>query len=145
MPHAHHSVTIARPVEAVFAFVTDGEKCLQWRSGVLDITRASGDGGVGTTYRQGVNGPMGRRIAADYEITVHEPNRVIEFQTVAGPVRPHGRYEFAEDDGRTRLTLSLDAELSGLKNLFLGSSVSKTMAFEVKALDDLKRVVESGA
>jgi len=30
MPEARHAVTIQRPVEAVFAFVLDGEKSRQW-------------------------------------------------------------------------------------------------------------------
>lgn len=63
MPRATYSVTIHRPASAVFAFVADGEKCLQWRSGVLDSKRLSGEG-VGTMDSQGVKGPMGRRIAA---------------------------------------------------------------------------------
>jgi uncharacterized protein YndB with AHSA1/START domain len=145
MPQAQGSVTIARPVDAVFAYLTAGEKCPQWRSGVLDIKRISGDGGVGTRYAQGVKGPMGRRIAADYEVTAYEPNRRIEFQAVAGPARPHGRYDLAADDGGTRLTFSLDAQLSGWKKLLMGSAVQRTMDLEVKALDQLKRVLEAQA
>jgi uncharacterized protein YndB with AHSA1/START domain len=145
MPQAQGSVTIARPVDAVFAYLTDGEKCPQWRSGVLDIKRIAGDGGVGTRYAQGVKGPMGRRIAADYEITAYEPNRRIEFQAVAGPARPHGRYDLSPDDGGTRLTFSLDAQLGGLKKLLMGSAVQRTMDLEVKALDQLKRVLEAQA
>ena len=83
MPQAQHSVTIRTPVEVVFAFVADGEKCPEWRPGVIDIKRVSGDG-VGTRYAQAVKGPMGRRIAADFEITVFEPNQRLEFRTVAG-------------------------------------------------------------
>ena len=86
---------------------------------------------------------MGRRIAADYEITAFEPNRRIEFQAVAGPVRPHGRYDFDAVDGGTRLTFSLDARLAGLRKLLMGSAVQKTMDTEVKTLDNLKRVLES--
>lgn len=142
MAHATHSVTIDRPVDAVFAYVADGEKCPEWRPGVLDIRRTAGDG-VGATYAQGVKGPMGRRIAADYEITQFEPGRRIEFQTVAGPVRPHGRYDFEAAGTGTRLTFSLDAELGGLRKLLMGSAVQKTMDTEVKALDGLKRVLES--
>jgi uncharacterized protein YndB with AHSA1/START domain len=145
MPQAERSVTIARPVDAVFAYLADGEKCPQWRSGVLDIKRISGDGGLGTRYRQGVKGPMGRRIAADYEVTTFEPNRRIEFQAVAGPARPHGRYDLAPDDGGTRLTFSLDAELNGLRKLLMGAAVQRTMDAEVKALDQLKRVLEASA
>ena len=142
MPRATSSVTITRPVETVFAFVADGEKCTQWRPGVIDIKRDSGEG-VGTRYTQGVQGPMGRRVAADYEVTLYEPSRRLEFQTTAGPVRPHGRYDLEAVDGGTRLTFTLDAELSGLRKLLMGSMVQKTMDSEVRALEELKRVLES--
>lgn len=141
MPTATHSVRIARPVEDVFAFIADGEQCPKWRAGVLDIKRVSGDG-VGARYAQGVRGPMGRRVAADYEVTVFEPGRRIEFQTTGGPVRPHGRYDFEELDGGTRLTFTLDAELGGLRKLVMGSMVSGTMTTEVASLDNVKRILE---
>jgi carbon monoxide dehydrogenase subunit G len=142
MPQAQHTVTVRRPVEAVFDFVTDGENCPQWRPGVLDIKRVSGDG-VGTVYRQGVRGPMGRRIAADYRVTTLEPNRVLTFETIAGPVRPRGRYEFEPQEGATRLTFSLEAEVRGLTKLLMGSMVSRTMASEVMTLENLKRILEA--
>ena len=143
MPQAQRTVTINRPVDAVFAYVADGEKCPQWRPGVLDIKRVSGDGGVGTRYAQGVSGPMGRRIAADFEITKSEPNRLIEFQTVTGPARPHGRYDFESVDGGTRLSFALDATLTGISKLLMGSMVQKTMESEVATLDKLKQVLEA--
>jgi uncharacterized membrane protein len=142
MAQASYSVTIGKPVEEVFAFVADGEKCPQWRPGVLDIKRVSGDG-VGTRYAQGVKGPMNRRIAADYEITVFEPNRRLEFQTVTGPARPHGRYDFERVEGGTRIAFALDAELTGFRKLLMGGMVQKTMDSEVHTLDNLKRVLET--
>lgn len=141
MPEAIYAVTIRRPPAAVFAFLADGEKCSQWRPGVLDIQQVSGDG-VGTRYTQGVSGPMGRRIAADYEITVFIPNRRLDFQAIAGPARPHGRYDLEAIDSGTRLTLSLNARLGTLKKLLIGSAIQKTMEAEVRALDNLKRVLE---
>jgi uncharacterized protein YndB with AHSA1/START domain len=66
---AENTITINRPVPDVFSFVADGTTAPKWRPGVLDVTRESGDGGVGSVYRQGVEGPMGRRIPADYEVT----------------------------------------------------------------------------
>ena len=145
MPQAQRSVTIARPVDAVFAYLADGELAPQWRSGVLDIKRRSGDGGVGTQYTQGVKGPMGRRIAADYEVTAYEPNQRIEFQTIAGPARPHGRYDLTAADGGTRVSFSLDAELGGVRKLLMGSAVQRTMDHEVQAIDRLKSVLEASA
>jgi carbon monoxide dehydrogenase subunit G len=142
MPSAKYAVTINRPPSDVFAFVADGEKCPQWRPGVLDIKRLSGDG-VGARYSQGVKGPMGRRIAADYEVTVFEPDRHLEFQTTTGPARPHGRYDLEPVDGGTRLTFSLDAQLTGVSKLLMGSAVQKTMDSEVRTLDNLKRILET--
>jgi carbon monoxide dehydrogenase subunit G len=141
MAQAKHFVDIDRSVEIVFAFIADGEKCPQWRSGILDIKRVSSEG-VGATYVQGVSGPMGRRVSADYEVTVFEPNRRIEFQTTAGPVRPHGRYDFEAVAGGTRLTFSLDVEVKGLKRMLMGSMVEKTMVDEVRALDKVKLILE---
>jgi len=86
---------------------------------------------------------MGRRVAADYEITVYEPNRRIEFQTTAGPVRPHGRYDFEPLAQGTRLTFWLDAEVKGLSKLLMGSMVQKTMVGEVRALDKVKQILEA--
>jgi carbon monoxide dehydrogenase subunit G len=141
MAEATHFVEIATPIETVFAFIADGENCPRWRSGILDIKRVSGEG-VGATYAQGVSGPMGRRVSADYQVTVFEPNRRIEFQTTTGPVRPHGRYDFEAVAGGTRLTFSLDAEVKGIKKLLMGSMVQKTMVGEVHALDNVKRILE---
>jgi carbon monoxide dehydrogenase subunit G len=145
MPSAQHTVTIKRPPDDVFAYVLDGEKCPEWRPGVTDIKRISGDGGVGTVYGQGVRGPMGRRVAADYRVTVCQPNRVLEFQTVAGPVRPHGRFEIAPEGDGTRLTLSLDADVNGIFALFMGRTVQRTMDNDVHAIERMKANLEGMA
>jgi uncharacterized membrane protein len=142
MPEAQHTVTIQLPVEAVFAYVLDGENGPAWRPGVIDIKRVSGEG-AGAIYRQGVRGPMGRRVDADYTITHTEPNRLIEFQTIAGPVRPRGRYTLESLGDATRLTFHLEAELGGLRGLLLGSAVARTMKAEVATLDRLKDLLES--
>ena len=143
MPEAQESMTIARPVDAVFAYLTDGEKCPQWRSGVLDIKRVSGDGGVGTRYAQGVKGPMGRRIAADYEVTAFEPSRRLAFKAIAGPVRPTGEYTFQEAPEGTEVRFSLEEPLSGWKRFIFGRPVQQTMDAAMKALDGLKELLEA--
>jgi uncharacterized membrane protein len=136
MPAATNKTTIARPVEEVFAFVADGENAMRWRPGVLDVKHVSGTG-IGATYRQGVKGPGGRRIDADYMITAFEPNRRIAFQATAGPVRPKGEYLFEDLGGSTRVTMSLSAELSGWKKLVMGGAVQKTMDAEVKTIESI--------
>ena len=142
MPSAQGSVSIDRPVSDVFAFVADGENAKQWRPGVLDVARVSGEG-LGAVYRQGVKWPGGRRIAADYEVTAFEPNERIAFRAIAGPVRPSGEYRFAADGTRTTVTFSLDAALSGWKALLMSRAVQSTMLSEVGTLGGLKRILEA--
>lgn len=139
---AKHSATINRPLGEVFAFVADGENARQWRPGVLDVARQSGEG-LGAIYRQGVKGPAGRRVAADYEVTAFEPDRRIAFRAIAGPVRPTGEYQFAPAGDGTTVSLALDATLTGWKSLLMGRAVQSTMLAEVRNLDTLKQILES--
>ncbi len=141
MPSASRTVTIARPPAEVFAFVSDGTTATQWRAGVTDVALESGSG-LGARYRQGVKGPGGRRIAADYEITAWDPDRRLAFAATAGPVRPTGDYRLESVDGGTRLTFSLDAKVGGLKGLLMGGAVQSSMDAEMAALDRLKAVLE---
>jgi uncharacterized protein YndB with AHSA1/START domain len=142
MPSAENEIVIDRPVPEVYAFLADAENDPQWRPGVLELRRASGEG-VGAVYRQVVKGPMGRSIDADIETTELVPDELIAFRTRTGPVRPTGRYELSSADGGTRVRFRLDAELSGAKKLLMGRMVEKTMRSEVGALDNLKRVIET--
>lgn len=141
MPAAERTIRIARPVEDVFDFVSDGLNGPRWRSGVLDVALQSGSG-AGAVYRQGVRGPGGRRIAADYAVTAFEPARLLAFRAIAGPVRPEGSYTFAADGEGTLLTFSLHVDLSGWKRLLMGGAVQSTMDAEMAALDRLQAVLE---
>lgn len=143
MPKARHvqeSVTIQRSSETVFAFLADLENDKKWRPSVLEMARVSGDG-VGARYRQVIRGPRGRRIPADIEITELQPDRLIGFRTLAGPVRPEGRYELTPSGAGTSVKFSLRAELSGPQRL-LSRPVGKAMQSEVGALANLRRVLE---
>jgi uncharacterized protein YndB with AHSA1/START domain len=145
MPSAKRSITINRPIEDVFAYVAKGENGLKWRSGVLDLKHDSGEG-VGATYRQRVKGPMGRRIAADYEVTAYEPPSHMAFKAIAGPVRPTGEYRLEKaGDGKTKVAFSLEAQLGFLKRLLMGRAVQKSMDAEMRALDKLKKVLEAAS
>jgi uncharacterized membrane protein len=141
VPSGQGSVVINRPLEEVFSFVADGETAMKWRPGVLDVKHLSGEG-VGAVYRQGVKGPGGRRIAADYEVTALEPNRRIAFKAIAGPVRPSGEYRFEASDGGTKVSFALNAELGGWKKLLMGRAVQSTMDAEMATLENLKRLLE---
>ena len=141
MPAAQHTVVIDRPVDEVFAFFTDPSNELQWRQHVKEIA-PEGPIAVGSRIHQVVKGPGGRGIPADVEVTAYEtPNRYA-FRVVAGPVRPVGEFRFAADGEGTSVSLSLSADLTGIKKLLMSRSVQRAMDGEVRALDRAKAVLE---
>ena len=142
MPSARHQVEIRRPAGEVFAFIADGLNGPKWRPGITDIALVSGSG-LGAIYKQGVKGPGGRRVDADYRITTYEPNTRLAFEAIAGPVRPKGEYVLEQVDDGTRLSFALEAELAGIKKLLMGGAVQKTMDTEVQATERLKSLLES--
>jgi hypothetical protein len=141
MPSAARSLLITRRIDAVFAFFTNHDNDPTWRPVVKEI-RAAGPPAVGARISQTLK-VGGRTVPADIEITDYQPNEYYGFKVVAGPVRPEGTFQFAEVPGGTEVTLSLRAELGGLKKLFMSGAVQKSMEAEVAGLDRAKAVLES--
>lgn len=134
---------IARPIGEVFAFFTDPANDPKWRSHVKSIS-ADQPSAVGVRIHQVVTGPGGRGIPADIEITGYEPDTRYAFDVVAGPVRPRGELTFAPAaNGGTEVTMSLRADLDGVKRVLMGRSVQKAMDGEVGGLERAKQLLES--
>lgn len=114
MLETSNTITIAHPVGDVFAFLANAENDRQWRGGVIEMTRTCGQG-VGTTYRQIVAGPGGRRIYADVEITEFVTDQRIAFRT-KGPVRPTRSSELRPGDDGTVVTFRLAAKLGASRS-----------------------------
>ena len=132
MPHAEHTVTVARPQTDVFDYLAEGAHNREWRAGVLEISRTSASDGQGATYRQILAGPGGRRIDGDYQVT-------------AGPARPAGVFELSENaDQSTRVRFSLDLHPAGLMKV-MTPMITRQMRREVAQLDNLKAILERTA
>lgn len=134
---------IRRPVSAVFAFFTDHDNDPQWRPVVQEI-RAEGPPAVGARVHQVIK-VGGRTVPADFEITEYDRNEAYAFRVVTGPVRPEGTFTFAEVPGGTEVSLTLRAEIGGLKKLFMSGAVQKSMDSEVANLDRAKQLLEARA
>jgi uncharacterized membrane protein len=142
MPSARRTIVINKPVDEVFAFFTDPTNELKWRTHVKEVS-TPGPVAVGTRIHQVVRGPGGRGIPADIEVTGYEPAKRYAFRVVAGPVRPVGEFRFAPDGDTTTVSLSLAADLSGMKKLLLSRPVQSSMNGEMRALDRARAVIES--
>jgi uncharacterized membrane protein len=145
MAHAEKSITIGRPVKAVYDFILDGTNGPLWRPSVTDVQlQPAKPLGPGAIFKQGLKGPGGRRIDGDYEIVEAIPNKSIRFQVIAGPARPEGWYTFESDGNATKVTFTLDFKPKGLAKLMDGM-IAGSMQEEVGMLSNLKRFLESHA
>ena len=142
MPSAERTIEIDRPPDQVFAFFTDPANDRAWRPHVKEIA-AQGPAGVGATIHQVVEGPGGRGIPADIEVTAYEPPARYAFRVIAGPARPIGEFRLSPSGAGTLVAFSLRAELGGLKGLLLGRPVQSSMNGEMAALDRAKSLIEA--
>lgn len=138
------SVTIARPVEEVFAYVTDPANIPLWRSDVLEVRGASGSVPSGSTFEELVNF-IGRK-SFTMRVIEYQPYSLEVIQAVSGPgVRPTQTFRFDAEGTGTRLDFSVDIRTYGLFRLMepmLPGMIRKTWA---RYLTGLKVIFEDGA
>ncbi|CAB4710536.1 MAG: polyketide cyclase [Actinobacteria bacterium] len=77
--HVERTFTVPRPIEAVFDYLSDFESTNDWDPGTVTTTRTSGDGGVGTTYRN-TSTFLGRTVELDYTTLTHDRPRELRFE-----------------------------------------------------------------
>ena len=112
-----HILVIARPVDEVFALVTNVEDNPRWQSGVLEVRKTSqGPLGVGSTGIE-VRKFLGRRIEFTFAVTEYEENRKFTFKTTSGPIPFEGTETFESVAGGTRVNLAFHFEVGGFFRL----------------------------
>ena len=142
MAFAEHEVLIRRDAMSVYTFLVDGLNRPLWRDGIRSIGLAAGAvGAKGAVYQQTLVSRSGRPVAGDFEITQARPGAEIQFQVIAGPVRPSGGYYLSTEQDGTRVRFALEFQPKGLKGL-MKSMIQRTMKAEVAQLERLKHVLE---
>lgn len=141
-----HAV-IDRPVQDVFAFVSDQTNEPKWHTDILEIRPApDSPSDLGSTWSLGSTWLMtvkfmGRK---DYlvEVTALEPNRRVEFTTRTGALKPTTNYLFESAAGGTRFTRHVDIPLQGvfriMKPLMRGMAQKRNARF----VENLKVLLE---
>ena len=141
------SIEIARPPEEVFAYLNDLSRNGEWQTQIV-TSRVETEGPTRVGTRVSEKRRMGNREQdSTYEITEHDPPRLIAFRSLEGPIRPIGKETLEPIDGgaRTRLTLELDFEAHGAGKMLLPLVRSQTKKQVPKDQQALKERLESGA
>ena len=146
MARVRETVEIDAPVEMVWAVVhEDFKNATKWTSS-LDHVDILTDGLTrkGTELRYTLTTPGGKQ-QLEVEHTTVTPGRTVAGRFIKGPIKGTWKYAYAEKDGGTRLTYSMDYEPNGLgARLFFGIIEKQVPNDLSKTLASLKKYVESG-
>jgi uncharacterized membrane protein len=133
-------ITINRPVEEVFAYVSDLQNGPQWQNGLLEVRRTTkGPLGIGTQYTS-VRKFMGRKLESGIEFVTYEPNKKIAFKSISGTSPFEQSFIFESTAEGTRLTTRLELQTSGLMGLaepLIASGVRREMDANFGDLKDM--------
>ena len=124
------SVETTAPPTAVFAYLSDFTTTEEWDPGTVRTTRASGDGGVGTTY-DNTSRFMGRETELTYEVVEHRPDTLFALRGENRSVIANDRMEITPLGEGSRVTYTADFEFKGV-----GRLVAPLLARPLKKLGD---------
>ena len=143
MTTINQSVTVNRPLEEVWDFISNFENTTRWSRGVLEARQTSDDPlGIGSTLQTVVKA-FGRRRTADYLVTEYEPNHGFAFQVTSGPMTSRARYSVEPAGAGTRLTASGEAEATGLYKLLAPILVRVVERHSQEDLANVKCILEA--
>ncbi len=142
MVDASDSIVIDRPVEEVFAYVTNVVNDPAWHTDVLEAQQTSaGPIGVGTVWHARFKPAMGIS-DGDMEVVTFEPNRLQVMKGDIGPMHPTLTYFLEPSDGGTTFTRHVQISVSGWMKI-MSPMMGMMLPKQNKGfLANLKRVLE---
>lgn len=99
--------------ERVFAYLSDFTTTTEWDPGTVTTERISGDGGVGTTYRN-VSKFLGRESMLTYTVTEHAPPTRFGLRGENATVVAHDTMEVHAAGAGTQVTYTADFRFKGV-------------------------------
>lgn len=135
-------ISIHRPINQVFSFVTSPDNNKQWQYGILDSSSAPGvTSGLGTFF-QSIGHFMGRRLTGTFEVTEFQANNKYGFRSISGPVRSKMLFTFEMAGVSTRILIRAEVESTGYFNTN-EQTIAKKMKRQFKDnLEKLKEIME---
>ena len=139
------SVRVARPIDEVFAFVSDARNRPSWDESVDSEELTSPEPiAVGSTVRTRMRS-MGRDYEIDWEIVEHEPPTRQRIESTSGPFSTTLVYELAGDGDGTSVRFSVTGRPTGFLRLIQPLIARTTQRNLDEGFARLKGVLEAGS
>jgi carbon monoxide dehydrogenase subunit G len=139
------TITVAKPLEAVFAYLCDFTTTTEWDPGTVRTIRDSGDGGIGTEYRNTTRF-LGRETQLTYVVQDLIPHGRIHLRGENATLVANDTMTFMPVRGGTKVTYTADFTFKGAIRLLapllrpairrLGNKAESGMRKALNALTD---------
>jgi uncharacterized protein YndB with AHSA1/START domain len=134
------STDIDRPLEEVFAWLTDPDRLPQWQSSAVEVRQQSdGPVGVGTRFKE-VRRMLGRRLESEVEVTVYEQPRRFAVRSQSGPVPFEADQTLEPTEAGTRVHFRGKGEPGGFFKLaepLVARAVERQFRSDFETLKDI--------
>jgi uncharacterized protein YndB with AHSA1/START domain len=136
-------VVITRPIAVVFDYLADFSRIGEYTSSFSEMTKTTqGPIGLGTRYHYKMK--RGGGVEGDLDVTEFERPRAIGWEgPFAGPLRPRGRYELEEVQGKTRVVGRFRPEFRGVMGLLSPLLMTMVRRQGKGQLDRAKQILEA--
>jgi carbon monoxide dehydrogenase subunit G len=135
-------ILIDRPVQDVFAFVSNLNNMPKWNAAVVSLQQVTpGPIGVGSKFKS-VGEMMGRRIEGEVQVTAYEPDSKTGIQMHAGPVQVNLTITFKTVGTGTKVSLNAQGNPGGLFKLAEPVMAGRVKSLMEENLARLKSVLE---
>jgi len=128
-------ITINKPVEEVFAYVTDPKTLQEWRIGLVEHRQISPNKSEKGAITAEIVNILGKKFKVLQEVTEFKENAVRKQKLKLGPITLNMFEEYKEKNGKTTLKVKGMAELKGIQQFFgaamlkrIGNQLSEELA-----------------
>jgi carbon monoxide dehydrogenase subunit G len=143
MPTIERTITVDTPLERVWAFLSDFTTTEQWDPPTVSTTLISGDGGVGSVYKN-VSKILGHDTEIEYTVLELAPMSVFRLQGKTSSMTMLDTMQFEQVGERTTVTYTAEFNPEGAAKLIeplmplglkkLGDDAAESMRRELEKL-----------
>jgi carbon monoxide dehydrogenase subunit G len=131
MSHIERTVTVDKPTDQVWRYISDFRSTNDWDPGTVKTERTSGDGGPGTVYHN-TSKFLGKETELIYTVTDVEPGRQIKLRGENDSVTAHDTITVEPmAAGGTSVTYRAEFDLHGIAKI-----ADPVMGLPLKKLGD---------
>ncbi len=144
MPSVSRTFTTTATPDAAYAYLADFTHAEEWDPGTKSCERTSGDGGVGTTYRN-VSSFLGREVEVMYTTAELAPPTRVHLRGTNEQFEGHDIFEITASGRGSQVRYTAEMSFTGLSKLASPLVAAYLPILAKKTVDQLRASLDQHA